>query len=87
VSLTARKVEGDLRIEVTDTGVGFSDDERAHAFERFYRGREARSMRSEGSGLGLSIAQRIAELHHGRLAIEPRAAGGTTMRIVLPLIG
>ncbi|MEO8539896.1 MAG: HAMP domain-containing sensor histidine kinase [bacterium] len=87
IALTAEAEDGDLVVRISDSGVGFTDEEREHAFERFYRGRAARAMRAEGSGLGLSIARRIAELHNGRLFIEPRPGGGSTIRITVPLIG
>jgi two-component system osmolarity sensor histidine kinase EnvZ len=43
-------------------------------------------MRPEGSGLGLAIAQRIAELHLGKLEIHRREGGGALVRVTLPLI-
>jgi len=74
-------------VEVADSGVGFTETERAHAFDRFYRGTAARAMRAEGSGLGLSIARRIVELHNGTLEIGQSDAGGAAIRIRLPLVG
>lgn len=87
VRVVARQDGADALVEVIDSGVGFTDEERAHAFDRFYRGKGARSMRADGSGLGLSIARRIVELHNGRLEIERPEAGGALVRIRLPLIG
>lgn len=87
VNIRARQDQADVVIEVADTGVGFTDEERAHAFDRFYRGRAARAMRAEGSGLGLSIARRIVELHNGTLQIERSESGGALVRIRLPLVG
>jgi len=53
-------------LQVADNGPGVLADERQHLFERFFRGS---SVRADGSGLGLSIVKRIAELHHARVAL------------------
>lgn len=87
IDVSARAEDTDAVIEVADSGVGFTESERAHAFDRFYRGKAAREMRAEGSGLGLSIANRIAELHNGTLQIERSQSGGALIRVRLPLVG
>lgn len=68
---------------VTDNGKGIPADEREKVLQRFYRrlGNDA-----PGSGLGLSIAQRIAELHHARLTLSDAPAGGLQVDIAFPLI-
>lgn len=69
-----------VAIEILDTGPGISEDERSRVLERFYRvpGSDA-----EGSGLGLSIARRIAELHHARLELDDNPKGqGLRVRVV-----
>jgi two-component system sensor histidine kinase MprB len=62
-------------ITVRDYGVGISDLDRPHVFDRFYRADEARS--KPGSGLGLAIVKQIVEAHDGTAWIEPAAGGGT----------
>jgi two-component system, OmpR family, sensor kinase len=57
----------DGRLTVSDEGPGLTDEEAAHAFERFWRGPGARG---EGSGLGLAIVRAIAERHGGRISVE-----------------
>ncbi|MGH8165484.1 MAG: sensor histidine kinase, partial [Rhodanobacteraceae bacterium] len=79
----AVSVEADtLSLRVCDTGPGMSEQDREHAFDRFYRG-EARSQ-AEGSGLGLAIAKRAAERSGGTIAIESGSAAGTCVTIRLP---
>ena len=70
-------------LHVTDTGPGISEEDQAHLFERFYRipGSEGR----EGSGLGLSVAQKIVEEHNGRIEVNSELGVGTVFTIVLPL--
>jgi two-component system phosphate regulon sensor histidine kinase PhoR len=70
---------------VRDHGSGFSDDDLAHMFERFYRGDPSR-VRSEraGSGLGLAIVEQIALTHGGRVQGRNHPAGGAMVELVLP---
>ena len=69
---------GDICLELRDTGCGIPESELDRIFEFYYTTKE------EGSGLGLSIAQRIVYQHGGRIEVEPRNVGGTTFRIRLP---
>jgi two-component system phosphate regulon sensor histidine kinase PhoR len=72
-------------IDVRDHGVGLSEEDRIHMFERFYRGDPSR-VRSQraGSGLGLAIVQQIAVTHGGRIQGRNHPQGGTVMELVLP---
>jgi heavy metal sensor kinase len=72
-------------IRVSDTGAGLSPHEQEQVFQRFYRGAEARSRGQEGSGLGLCIAQSIAEAHGGQIRIESTPGAGSTFKVCLPL--
>ena len=84
VEVTVGAPDGMAVIEVVDRGIGIPADEHARLFERFFRGRLARQFASEGSGLGLPIAQWIAERHGGTVALLPREGGGTVARVTLP---
>ena len=62
-----------IRVTVTDTGMGIDPEDRPRIFEEFYRGR---SVGGVGGGLGLSIAKRIVEAHRGKIwAQSPYAEG------------
>jgi signal transduction histidine kinase len=76
------EANGMLMIEVTDHGDGIPVQEQSRIFERFYRSPSIRSQ-IPGSGLGLSIAHRIALAHNGDLTVTSRP-GETTFRLVLP---
>lgn len=73
-------------VTVTDTGVGMSPPDFDRVFQRFYRSSVARDMNPEGTGLGLPIAQWIAERHSAELHIESEAGRGTTVTITFPTI-
>jgi signal transduction histidine kinase len=74
---------GELRVEVENQGPGIPDTELPLVFERFYR---LAGVEQPGSGLGLSIAQTIAEAHGGRIEAESQPGEGTRMSFVLPLL-
>jgi len=72
--------------KVEDAGYGISETDLAHVFDRFYRGKVSEPEKQVvGYGLGLSIAQRIAELHRGSISIDSELGKGTTITIKLPL--
>lgn len=73
-----------FRIAVEDDGPGMSEEERAHAFERFYRGSNATARFRDGIGLGLPVALVIAEAHGGTIQLDERPGGGTIAALHLP---
>jgi heavy metal sensor kinase len=90
VTVTAQVVEGQARVTVADTGPGIAAEHLPHLFERFYRVDKARSHAEStgtgsGAGLGLSIAQWLAQTHHGRVEVASRPGQGTVFTVWLPL--
>lgn len=83
ITIQATQAQQELHLSVIDTGPGISAEDLAHLFERFYR--IPGSERAEGSGLGLSVAQKIVEEHHGRIEVRSTLGEGTTFTICLPL--
>jgi two-component system heavy metal sensor histidine kinase CusS len=71
-------------VTVSDTGIGIPDSALPHIFERFYRVDESRNREVGGAGLGLSIAQWIAERHHARLEAESVVGRGSAFRVRFP---
>lgn len=76
-------VEGQsIRLDISDRGPGIPDDAIARIFEKFYR---VPGTAAGGTGLGLSICRGLVEAHGGTLTVQPRAGGGTTFAIRLPV--
>ncbi len=80
-----RRPDGWVRVSVSDTGVGIAPEDLPHIFDRFWRVDRARTRAAGGSGLGLSIAQSIAEAHGGRISVESEPGKGSTFEVLLPL--
>ncbi len=84
ITLSARQVEGGIELSVADTGPGVPEDELPRLFERLYRTDPARQRQDGGSGLGLSIARSIVEMHGGTIAAENSLGQGLIVRVWLP---
>ena len=71
------------RVQVLDNGRGIPPEALAHLTEAFYRVDKARSREQGGFGLGLSLCQEIASLHHGTIRLENRPEGGVCATVEL----
>ncbi len=76
--------EGHCVIEVADTGSGIPKMDLPHIWERLYRVEKSRSRDTGGSGLGLTICQKIVALHHGEITVTSEEGVGTTFQVRLP---
>ncbi|MBP8880886.1 MAG: HAMP domain-containing protein [Dermatophilaceae bacterium] len=84
VTMTSRRVGDHARITVTDNGEGMTPEQLEHAFERFYRGDQARNRDQGGTGIGLTISKAIIDAHDGFItATSPGAGMGTEITIAL----
>ena len=72
-----------VQIVVEDSGVGMSEEEVAHIFDRFYRAGN-RSSSNPGTGLGLSIVKSLVDLHFGQVTVDSEPGRGTIFRVRLP---
>jgi two-component system, OmpR family, sensor kinase len=79
VALSLEDKKNMVSLTVADTGIGIPEEDLKYVFDRFYRVDQARTQWREGSGLGLSIVKKIAELHHAAPSIKSCPAKGTTV--------
>lgn len=86
ISIKLYKERTDAVLEVADEGPGIPEPEREKVFEAFYRGTETPVAAVKGSGLGLSIVKRIAELHRAVVRFEP-GPGGRGLSVVVEFPG
>lgn len=75
----------ELNIEVRDSGIGISEEDQQHVFEKFYRANDPRLGDITGSGLGLALAHEIVRLHGGEMSVESVLNEGSTFRVALPI--
>jgi two-component system phosphate regulon sensor histidine kinase PhoR len=79
-----RSDDGQVCVEVADTGIGIPEADLPRIFERFYRVDKARSREMGGTGLGLSIVKHLAQAMHGSVRAASRLGHGTTFSVSLP---
>jgi PAS domain S-box-containing protein len=84
VTILARQSEGDMLVEIRDTGMGIPPDSLDKVFTKYYRVPDEGGGRPDGTGLGLHIAKQIVEAHGGRIWVESTAGEGSTFRFTLP---
>jgi two-component system phosphate regulon sensor histidine kinase PhoR len=84
ISLKLHRRENIILFSLSDTGMGISQADQAHIFERFYKSDKSRPRTTGGSGLGLSIVKKIVDIHGGAINVESRVNQGTTFTISLP---
>jgi signal transduction histidine kinase len=77
--------QGSATVEFRDSGIGISENDVPHIFERFYRADQARSREPGGSGLGLAIARWIVEKHGGTIEAQSVLGSGSVFRLHFPL--
>jgi len=87
LSFQLSTVDTYVLFKMTDNGPGIAEENISMIFDRFYRVDMARRMENGGSGLGLSIAKRIIEEHHGSIWAESQEGQGTTISFTLNKAG
>jgi PAS domain S-box-containing protein len=85
VQVRVQRVNSQIEIQVSDTGVGIHDDFLPHVFERFRQADSGTTRKTGGLGLGLSIVRHIVEIHGGSVRVASEGEGlGATFSVVLP---
>ena len=85
VSVVLKKDDEEIVCAISDTGVGISEEDRIHIFERFYKADKSRDRALGGNGLGLALVKKIVALHGGSVSVESALDQGSTFFVALPL--
>lgn len=86
ITISWKEKDQMLHFEVSDSGIGISEEDRPHIFERFYRGTNLTAQIHSGTGIGLSFSMRLAQLLGGDISVESRQGEGSTFIVKLPVI-
>ena len=84
VRVSAKAVNGQFNVSVTDTGPGIPVEHQALIFEQFHQVDSSNTKAKSGTGLGLAIAKQIVEMHGGRIWVESTLGKGSTFQMELP---
>lgn len=83
VIISLKRVNSDIVVNISDEGKGMSETEIKHAFDKFYQGDI--SHKTNGNGIGLTVAKKICVLHNGTINIKKSDENGTVFEVILPV--
>jgi signal transduction histidine kinase len=85
IGIRARIARQTLDVSISDHGIGMTDEELGHIFEKFYRSDSPKARREKGTGIGLAIVQYIMEAHHASVSVKSTPGLGTTFTLHFPI--
>ena len=85
VGINAKRTDGAVEISVGDTGIGIAPEDQPKIFEEFRQVGSDYAHKSEGTGLGLTLAKKFVELHGGRIWVESEVGKGSKFSFTLPI--
>ncbi|GAA0852806.1 ATP-binding protein [Bifidobacterium pullorum subsp. gallinarum] len=87
VTVTARRMYGQVSVQISDTGIGIAEADQVRIFESFEQVDPLHRSQQGGTGIGLSITKKLIELHDGSIGVTSRLGEGSTFSFTLPLTG
>ena len=84
VTVRAWSENNQIKVEVSDTGIGIPEEALPRIFDEFYRAKNAKAMEMEGTGLGLAIVKDVVEQHGGQISVKSVVGEGSTFYVTLP---
>jgi hypothetical protein len=85
VLIVTEEVDGLIRLQISDQGIGIQKEDLPFLFSKFFRGAQAKASPVKGSGLGLYLTKYFIELHGGKISVESDVSFGTTFTVELPI--
>ncbi len=85
ISVTADLINSQIKISVSDNGIGIEKKHLDHIFDEFYQSETLYESKYEGVGLGLPLSKKLVELHDGKIELESKVGKGTTVSFTLPV--
>ena len=86
ISVSAKVTDGQVQVDVADTGIGISAQDQQKLFTKFFRADSSITREVGGTGLGLTIAKSIVEMHGGKIWVESEIGKGSTFSFTLPAV-
>ncbi len=85
IHVAMKMVDQNLRIDISDRGMGIPRESRDKVFDRFYRVDSSLTYKVSGTGLGLAIVKKVVEAHDGAISCDENPGGGSIFTIILPI--
>ncbi|WP_313894125.1 HAMP domain-containing sensor histidine kinase [Psychrobacillus sp.] len=85
IKVSIKKNTKNVKIQISDTGIGISLEDQKRIFERFFKADRSHSRKYAGSGMGLAIVKKIVTLHQGDIRVESQPGRGTTFIVTLSI--
>ena len=82
ITLTEKSDGNEIRVSVTDTGCGMTEETKKHIFEKFYQGDTSHA--TAGNGLGLALALRVLQLNNYKIEVMSKPGEGSTFTVIMP---
>lgn len=83
ISVSLRQTDSQILVEFCDSGIGMTEEEQLHIFDKFYQGDKSRTI--DGNGLGLALVKKIVSLCDGRIEVESQPDHGSKFTVCLPV--
>lgn len=84
VLIAAKKAKNGVEFSVTDTGIGISKGDQARVFDKFFRSEDYRTRKENGTGLGLHVTKKLAQMAQAEISLESKLGEGSTFTIYFP---
>ncbi len=86
IKVSMHQSNGNIQVDVRDSGIGISPEHQDRIFERFFRGEDPLVLATPGTGLGLPIVKQLVEMHHGKIWMNSTGVSGqgSTFSFTIP---